>query len=132
MKAHPLLAVFWLSPVVVRSDEQCTACGLYMSESTIPGAGLGIFTGKDLQRGELIGEGDVLIPQIDIWYHLKAAKDHLEKGLEVWKMNPATDYGWRGTHAGMVRKILRGLSYVLCNRQRRTLACFLLDSSTVL
>jgi hypothetical protein len=43
-------------------------CGLYLAESTIPGAGLGIFAGHDYKVGEDIGRGDVCIPFIDMYW----------------------------------------------------------------
>jgi hypothetical protein len=57
--------------------QQCT---LYMAQSTIPHAGLGIFTGIPRAPGETLGSGDVLIPVIDLWYHLDApmSQEHLD------------------------------------------------------
>lgn len=43
-------------------------CGLYIAESTIPGAGLGIFAGHDYNVGQDIGRGDVCIPFIDMYW----------------------------------------------------------------
>jgi hypothetical protein len=55
-------------------------CTLYMAQSTIPHAGLGIFTGIPRAPGETLGSGDVLIPVIDLWYHLDApmSEEHLD------------------------------------------------------
>jgi hypothetical protein len=60
-----------------QSPQQCT---LYMAQSTIPHAGLGIFTGIPRAPGETLGSGDVLIPVIDLWYHLDApmSEEHLD------------------------------------------------------
>lgn len=45
-------------------------CGLYLAPSTIPNAGLGIFTAKPLEAGDTIGNGDIAIPLPDInWHH---------------------------------------------------------------
>jgi len=33
-----------------------------MAESSIPGAGVGIFTSLDIKEGDLIGEAEILIP----------------------------------------------------------------------
>lgn len=41
-------------------------CDLYMAESTIPHAGLGIFTGVDRKEGDTVGNGDLCLPLIDI------------------------------------------------------------------
>lgn len=69
-------------------------CTLYMAESTIPHAGLGIFTGVPRVPGETLGSGDVLIPVTDLWYHLDAdaSEEHLD---------PTADYIWHGPEMGM-------------------------------
>jgi hypothetical protein len=43
-------------------------CGLYLAESTIPGAGMGIFAGHEYKVGETVGRGDVCIPFIDMYW----------------------------------------------------------------
>ena len=48
------------------NDEQPLECGLYLAESTLPGAGLGVFTGVEKAEGESVSEGDVCIPFIDM------------------------------------------------------------------
>jgi hypothetical protein len=40
-------------------------CGLYLAESTIPGAGVGIFSAVEKRPGDAIGSGDVCIPNIE-------------------------------------------------------------------
>lgn len=42
--------------------EECT---LWLAESSIVGAGLGMYTGKQVQKGERVGEPDIVIPIID-------------------------------------------------------------------
>lgn len=37
-------------------------CNLYLAQSTIPNAGLGIFSGIELHAGDSVGHGDVSIP----------------------------------------------------------------------
>ena len=49
------------SPSASASTPQC---GLYLAESTIPGAGLGIFTTTEKQPGDTVGSGDVCLPNI--------------------------------------------------------------------
>jgi hypothetical protein len=45
-------------------------CGIWLAKSTIPGAGLGIFAGKDFAKNEdLLPTGDVVIPVVDIDIH---------------------------------------------------------------
>lgn len=45
-----------------------SSCRLYLAESTIPGAGLGIFTAVEQQVGDTVGEGDICIPLIDLYW----------------------------------------------------------------
>lgn len=55
-------------PVAPKNEHRAAAeqlqCGLYLAESTIPGAGLGIFTAVDKEPGETVGYGDVCIPMV--------------------------------------------------------------------
>jgi hypothetical protein len=60
------------SAVLAKDDESLSLshpplqCDLYMAESTIPNAGLGIFTGVDRNEGDTVGDGDLCLPLIDI------------------------------------------------------------------
>lgn len=45
-----------------------TDCGLYLAESTIPGAGIGIFSAVEKKTGDTIAEGDICIPFIDMYW----------------------------------------------------------------
>jgi hypothetical protein len=69
----------------------CSAveCDLYMAESTIPNAGLGIFSAIELNPGDPVGEGDVCIPIFDLANH------HPDP------FNPFGDYVWAGEVMGM-------------------------------
>jgi hypothetical protein len=68
-------------------------CGLYIAESTIPNAGLGIFTATAKKPLDPIGSGDVCIPNIDINYH---------NPLPVF--DPFQAYYWKGSSMGMSRE----------------------------
>jgi hypothetical protein len=52
------------------SDDTTTVnqCTVYMAPSTIPGAGLGIYTGIERKSGDTVGDGDVILPISDHWY----------------------------------------------------------------
>lgn len=68
------------------ADGACTPipqhkCRLVVAPSTIPNAGLGIFTTLPLRKGELIGYGDMVIPITRIMSALP---------------NPFEDYSWNG------------------------------------
>ena len=80
--------------VLVSSDDNDIdidiQCDLYIAESTIPNAGLGIFTAKAREPGESVGNGDICIPQIDLdWHH----------GAE--NIDNFADFVWDGTVLGM-------------------------------
>ena len=70
-------------------------CGLYLAPSTIPGAGLGIFTGVERNEGDSLGDGDLLLPIADVWWHLQASKDYNNYDEAPNTLNPTTDYVWR-------------------------------------
>ena len=40
-------------------------CDLYIAESTIPNAGLGLFVGSEKSVGDTVGAGDVCLPMFD-------------------------------------------------------------------
>lgn len=77
---------------ITRVDASQT-CDLYMAESTIPNAGLGIFTAIERNPGDRVGEGDVCIPILD-------AKNYHK---DLW--NPFHDYVWGGEVQGMKLEI---------------------------
>lgn len=77
-------------------------CDLYMAESTIPNAGLGIFSAVERNPGDKVGHGDICIPILDLNnYHKK-----------VW--NPFNDYVWAGEVMGMKLEIESGDKEALC------------------
>jgi hypothetical protein len=43
-------------------------CQLYMAQSSIPNAGIGIFTASDLAEGAFVGEPEMLVPLTDIMF----------------------------------------------------------------
>ena len=43
-------------------DDNNEQCQLYLSKSSIPGAGMGVFTGIDIKEGETIGNHEIIIP----------------------------------------------------------------------
>ena len=73
-----------------------TGCGLYLAPSTIPTAGLGVFTARPLHLRDLITPvGDVAIPIIGKFWHYggKLKGDNL-----FW---PIKDYTWNAHKKGM-------------------------------
>ena len=68
------------------------ACGLWLAPSTLPGAGLGMFAGKDFAKKELLQEtGDVVIPIVDILMHQRGRG----KFTFLWD-----EYTWSGKSLG--------------------------------
>jgi hypothetical protein len=76
-----------------RNDDESATCGLFLAESTIPGAGLGIFVGHDMAPGDAVGPGDIAIPIVDVSWHLDT-RDYF---------SPFADYQWEGGVMGMAQ-----------------------------
>lgn len=60
-QAPPLSLQSKPSPTLDSSgkDGDCLQCDLYLAPSTIPGAGLGIFSGVPKEIGDTVGNGDI-------------------------------------------------------------------------
>lgn len=73
------------------SIHRCSAieCDLYLAESTIPHAGLGIFSAIELVPGDPVGGGDVCLPIFDLSNNFPDT------------FNPFSDYVWAGEVMGM-------------------------------
>ena len=69
-----------------------SVCGLYLAESTIPNAGMGIFSRIERKVGDLVGDGDVAIPILDLSLHMSEKEPYF---------NPTGNYLWDGTNMGM-------------------------------
>ncbi|KAL7554351.1 hypothetical protein ACHAWF_017807, partial [Thalassiosira exigua] len=81
-------------------EEEDDPCRLYLAESTIPNAGLGVFAGKSYSSGELLGRvGDPTFPTIDHDWHNSPPSGHLSKlqGNHHW---PLTNYHWQARDVG--------------------------------
>jgi hypothetical protein len=74
-------------------------CGLYLAESTIPNAGVGIFTAVAKKPDDLLGSGDVVIPNIDIKYH-----NDIFLKMHGQIFDPLKAYYWSGFLMGMLRE----------------------------
>ena len=70
-------------------------CDLFVAKSTIPNAGLGIFSTVLRRKGETItGTGDKAIPLIEIYFH---------NGPDF--NFPMADYVWEGREMGMSEEV---------------------------
>jgi hypothetical protein len=79
-------------------------CGIYMALSTIPGAGLGSFTGVDRGKGDVISDGDVMLPIYDLEYHLQALGPEMARHKDWEYLDPTRDYVWWGPDVLMYRE----------------------------
>ena len=68
------------------------SCGMYLAQSTLPNAGLGIFTATERSVGDILPNRDVCFPILDIYWH---------QGYPVEPTNPFKDYFWAGRIMGM-------------------------------
>jgi hypothetical protein len=67
-----------------------SACGVWFAESTIPGAGFGVFAGMDYKPGDQITPGDLVVPYLDMAWHNGVEDDDLLAFLwneYVWLAN---------------------------------------------
>ena len=75
-------------------------CGVWIAPSSIPGAGLGMFAGKDFLKGDDLygstGEGDIVIPMIDLLYHAGRSMNGAAATTFLWD-----EYAWDGNPLDM-------------------------------
>ena len=85
-------------------------CEIYIAQSTIPNAGLGIFTAVEKQVGDTIGNGDVCFPLIEMDWHNDAYQivdddDSIEgyymEDFDIVYQTPFDDFAWDGDSMGM-------------------------------
>jgi len=79
-------------------------CLLFLAESTIPNAGLGIFTGIDLRPGDAVAEADIIVPLQDWEWHAEADVDF----WFLWR-----DYSWDLSEVGMESDVEDGSALVI-------------------
>lgn len=95
----PATLVLFLPAVLSHIEESAspaTECSLYIAPSTIPNAGLGIFTTAALEVGDRVGNDDLMIPIVDADLYMG------EKFS--WMID---DYTWVGTSSGLGRESQR-------------------------
>ena len=85
-----VVTILWCDGTAI-ADTNAVECDLYIADSTIPKAGLGIFSSIPRNVGDTVGDGDVCVPIIDVnWFH----------GEDMF--NPYSDYVWAGEEQGML------------------------------
>eukprot|EP00980_Cylindrotheca_fusiformis_P003667 scaffold818_cov136-Cylindrotheca_fusiformis.AAC.33 len=89
---------------LILATRSCSAldCELYLAESTIPNAGLGIFSAVERNPGDVVGESDVCIPVMDLY------SNHDDP------FNPLLDYFWAGEAMGMKLEVESADIEALC------------------
>jgi hypothetical protein len=69
------------------ANEDDDTCGVYLAPSTIPGAGLGTFAGKNFKVGDEVTPGDAVVPLRDIAWN-NGGDDHTNTFLwGTWNPN---------------------------------------------
>lgn len=80
--------------------QQAPTCSLYIAESTIPGAGLGMFSGIERKAKDKLWQGDIVNPVVDRKYHQMVLGPETHKSDDV-SLNPLEDYEWLGAAMGL-------------------------------
>jgi len=77
-------------------------CRLFLAESTIPNAGLGIFTGIPLHPGENVAEPDLIVPLQDWDWHSSSSSSSDDDDDDEIDFNFLwINYSWDGREVGM-------------------------------
>lgn len=98
-----------------------STCSLYVAPSTIPNAGLGVFTSVPLTKGTVIDEGDVILPLVDLEYYQEYEDT----------FNPFLNYLWNAECFGMHYQAQSPHSTTTFAPGMLSLMNTLLDESTV-
>lgn len=79
------------NPSLLDPNHDC-ACTLYVAPSTIPNAGLGVFTSIPLVHGDLVGAGggDLVLSLQDILHHPRSGLNKLDNALENYNWDLRT------------------------------------------
>jgi hypothetical protein len=79
-------------------------CGIYLANSTIPGAGLGMFAGHyDYAAGDLLGDSDLVIPSFEVKWNNHYNEDY----SFLWE-----EYTWKAASFGGMRDEVRDVKDV--------------------
>lgn len=94
--------VLFLAVVDGASDEdESNPCQLFLAESTIPHAGLGVFGGTAFKEGQMIGRvGDAAFPTVDHDWHNSPEGGSMTKHEADYHW-PLTNYDWNAPDIGM-------------------------------
>ena len=82
----------WLTLVVIVSSSRGPLeCGIWLAPSSLPGAGLGVYAGRNFSLGEKVVEGDVAIPVVDL-----EINQYGNSYSFLWD-----EYNWKGSSLGL-------------------------------
>ena len=70
-----------------KTTPSSSECGLYLAPSTIPGAGLGMFSAYPRSKGETVGNEEVVLPLVEVSFY---------NGQQEDLFNPFIHYYWKG------------------------------------
>lgn len=86
---------FGFASAVQEESSTTEECGVYVGLSTLPGTGIGMFAGKDFQKGdELLSIGDHIIPIVDVGWEIENNDDR----FFLWD-----EYTWNSNFFGAER-----------------------------
>ncbi|CAB9501525.1 Guanylate cyclase [Seminavis robusta] len=96
------------SAVCSEGDGTCSStrhleeCGIWLAPSSLPGAGLGMYAGRDFAKKEPLQEtGDIVIPIVDIMMHQRGRG----RWVFVWD-----EYTWNGKSLGLGHEVIKEIN----------------------
>jgi len=91
----------WTVANAAVDEDESNPCQLYVAESTIPNAGLGVFAGTSFRKNQMIGRvGDPAFPVVDQDWHNSPEGGSLSKHEADYHW-PLTNYDWNAPDIGM-------------------------------
>lgn len=82
-------------------------CGMYIANSTIPNAGLGMFTAFPIEAGDKVGDGDVAIMLLELEWHNAKVEDTEDDENDYPDMT--SNYVWDGRTFGFGNEVIGGI-----------------------
>jgi len=85
------------------NEDASNPCQIYLAESTIPNAGLGVFAGDSFKKDQMIGRvGDAAFPVVDQdWHNSPEIVGRQSTKHEMDYHWPLTNYDWNAPDIGM-------------------------------
>lgn len=88
---HFVLAFLYYAQATHPDVNECT---LWIAPSTIPGAGLGLFAGKDFAEQDTVTPGDLTVPLLDMHWHNNAVES-FDDNQFLWDEYTWADHSFR-------------------------------------